>query len=157
MCSTFFVVFFWLFWPFAVATCCVWQPSSPPQGSTLSKSTMPAFAGLPPQSHPKHLIRKDNLPSLSYMNSKAVGPCWVSRQLDRKQSRVGCYQLCGHKFCIFRQVTQALGTWLHLMPPARSRNSLTAFIISTDRLQNICSSGPQKIIGFKKKQTINNP
>lgn len=68
----------WGFFFFVLAICrggMLWVTAySPPQGSTLCKSTMPAFAGLPPQPHPKHLIRRDTLPLLVYMKSKAVMP-----------------------------------------------------------------------------------
>lgn len=55
------------------SSCMLWVTvCSPPQGSTLSESGMPAFAGLPPQPHPKHLIKRDSFPILSYMKTKQL-------------------------------------------------------------------------------------
>lgn len=74
--------------------------------------------------------QKGHSPHPVVHEKEAVSPCCVSWQLDGKQSRVACYPLRTDKFCIFRQVKQALGTWRHVMILARSGISLSVFIIN---------------------------
>lgn len=109
-----FLLFFCFFFEATLLAIChgcmLWAGvCSPPQGSTLGTSTMPAFAGLPPHPHPKTFHQKGHSPHPVLHESQAVSPCWASRQPDGKRSRMVQDPLSSHPFCILRQVNKCWG------------------------------------------------